>query len=352
MKTMARLVGRWTAAGLFAAAIYMQAAPAPAAGLGRSGVVFMYHRFGEDAYPATNTTIEQLDAHIAELTSGKYRVMPLEEIVRAVTRGSPLPDRAVGLSVDDAFLSVYENAWPRLHAAGLPFTLFVSTAAIDKGLAGYMTWDQIRELRDQGVSIGSQTASHPHLPTLSPEAQLKEMADAQARFEAELGQAPTLIAYPYGEASLETMAAARKAGFVAGLGQHSGVMDPSDPPYYLPRFALNEKYGAVTRVRLAANALPLPASDVLPENPMVDADANPPAFGFTVPADIRGLEGLACYGSSQGKLAIERLGVPGGETRIEVRMETPLPKGRTRINCTMPAREGRWRWFGKQFYVK
>lgn len=346
------LFRRWSAAVAVSLCLLMPDAPAVAAGLSKSGVVFMYHRFGEEKYAATNTTVEQLEAHIRELTGGKYRVMALDDMVDAIRRDSPLPDRAVALSVDDAFLSVYTEAWPRLKAAGLPFTLFIATASIDRKLPGYMSWDQVRELRDAGVAIGNQTHGHPHLPTLDRADALKEMTESQARFKAELGQAPSLIAYPYGEASLETMAAAKEAGFTAGLGQHSGVMDPTDPPFYLPRFAMNETYGDLTRLRLAANALPLPALDVLPEDPLVTEAANPPAIGFTVPAGIRGLEGLACYGSGQGKLSLERLGVPGGDTRIEVRLDTPLPQGRTRLNCTMPAANGRWRWFGKQFYVK
>lgn len=339
------------AGALLAAVAGAAAAPAWADGLSRSGVVFMYHRFGEDALPSTSTPLAQLDDHIKEFTSGPYRVMALDEMTDAVRRGSPLPDRAIAITVDDAFLSVYTEAWPRLKNAGLPFTLFVATQPIDARTPGYMSWDQIREMQAAGVAIGGHSVTHAHLPDLPLEAQLKEMTDAQARLKAELGEAPSLIAYPYGEASLETQAAARKAGFVAGFGQHSGVLDPSDPPYYLPRFALNEKYGAITRVRLAANAVALPARDVLPANPVIGPDNNPPAFGFTVPATIRGLESLACYSSHQGKLAIERLGVPGGETRIEVRMDGPLPAGRTRVNCTLPAADGRWRWFGKQFYV-
>jgi hypothetical protein len=44
---------------------------------------------------------------------------------------------------------------------------------------------------------------------------------------------------------------------------------------------------------------------------------------------------------------VERL----GDNRIEVRFMKPLPKSRTRLNCTLPAGEGRWYWFGYQFYV-
>ena len=38
-----------------------------------------------------------------------------------------------------------------------------------------------------------------------------------------------------------------------------------------------------------------------------------------------------------------------GKFRIEVRLEEKFPNARGRINCTMAAKDGRWRWFGKQF---
>ena len=70
-----------------------------------SAVVLMYHRFGESEYPSTNTSSEQLDAHIAELTSGAYNVMTLEDIVVKLKAGETLPDRTVGLSIDDGYLA-------------------------------------------------------------------------------------------------------------------------------------------------------------------------------------------------------------------------------------------------------
>jgi hypothetical protein len=50
--------------------------------------------------------------------------------------------------------------------------------------------------------------------------------------------------------------------------------------------------------------------------------------------------------SGQGRLALSRI----GERRFEGRPEQPLAAGRTRINCTLPAGGGRWRWFGTQLY--
>ena len=95
-------------------------APAAAGENPGSAVAIMYHRFGEDARPSTNIKLDQFHAHIAELTSGKYPVMPLGDIVAALRAGKPLPDRAVAITIDDAYRSVYTEAWPRLRKAG-PF---------------------------------------------------------------------------------------------------------------------------------------------------------------------------------------------------------------------------------------
>lgn len=329
---------------LAAAAVGAAAAGPPA---DNGAVVVMYHRFGDDRYPSTNIGIEQFEAHLQELRKDKYTVLALPEIVAALEEGRPLPERAVGISIDDAYLSVYEAAWPRLKAAGFPFTLFVATEPIDRGLESYMSWDQVRELaRSDLVTIGSQTRSHPHMPALSRAENLAELEESQARFRAELGRAPSLLAYPYGEFSQPVQAVAKQAGFAAAFGQHSGAVSRVSDRFALPRFAFNEDYGDMERFRLAVNALPLPVRDVTPQDNLLEADENPPLYGFTVLDPVDGLDALACYAGGRGQLDVETIG-----RRVEVRLEKALPPGRARINCTMGGPDGRWRWFGNQFYV-
>lgn len=312
-----------------------------------SAVVMMYHRFGESAHPSTNIGIEQFEAHLAELARPEYTVLPLPEIVARIRAGESLPDRTVGISIDDAYMSVYTEAWPRLRRAGFPFTLFVATEPVDRGTAGYMTWDRIREILKDGVTVGSQTRSHPHMPLLTPEQNAGELRDSNARFRAELGEAPTIIAYPYGEYSLAVGDAAREAGFTAGFGQHSGVLFPGADMFYLPRFAMNETFGDLSRFRLAANALPLRVRDVTPADPLLSENNNPPILGFTVTEEAAArLAGLNCYPSNQATARIVRLG-----PRVEVRLDSEFPPGRARINCTLMAESGRWHWYGLQFYV-
>ena len=331
---------------LLAALVWLSMGPLEVRAAGDSAVVIMYHRFNESKYPSTNTTPEQFAAHIKELKSGKYTVLPLPEIVDALKKKKPLPDRTIGLSIDDAFLSVFEQAWPRLREAGLPFTLFVATDPVDRGSSNYMSWSQIKTLMQAGVTIGSQTASHLHMANSSLERNRRDLEKSNARFAAMLGRKPDLIAYPYGETSRASAKLAEEIGFVAGFGQHSGAIGHTEDIFYLPRFAMNEKYGDLVRFRMAANALPLPATEVTPNDPLIGAN-NPPAFGFTLAVPLPGLDRLNCFSSHEGRVQTERLGA----TRFEIRMQAPMPSGRTRINCTLPGGDGRWRWLGRQFYV-
>jgi hypothetical protein len=207
-----------------------------------------------------------------------------------------------------------------------------------------MSWDQIRELKSSGVTIGSQTKSHKHLPVISLEDAKQEIDKANVRIKKEIGLRPDLFAYPYGEYNSSVRELIIDRGFKAAFTQSSGALHGHSDKFSLPRFALNERYGGIDRFRLVANALPLPVDDVLPTDPLLVE--NPPAFGFTVDKSVGSLRQLACFSSNEGELRLERLG-----RRIEARFNTMLPKGRSRVNCTLPGPNNRWRWFGVQFLV-
>lgn len=306
----------------------------------------MYHRFGEAAFPSTSVSVEQLDEHIRELQSGSYTVMPLAEMIDALRAGTPLPDRAVAITIDDAYRSVYDVAWPKFREAGLPFTVFVSTGGVDSGAPGLMTWDHLREMQKGGAAIEAHTVSHLHMADADIEENRSEVMESTLRIASEIGVKPRFFAYPYGEASDAVKGVVSAAGFDVAFGQQSGPLYPQADMLYLPRFPINMSFGGADRFRQVINTLPLALTDVLPANPTLEK--NPPNFGFTLPAKRGEADGIACYHSSFGRLTeMEKL----GDSRIEIRFAEPFPEGRNRINCTAPGPNGRWRWFGMQYYV-
>lgn len=328
-------------------AVGLTPSPSLSADDSASAVILLYHRFGEAEYPSTNIRPEQFEAHLNELAAGDYRVLPLEDIVAALREGKTLPDRTVAITIDDAYASVFEVARPLLKTYGMPYTLFVSTQTVDQYSPGYMTWDQLRTLRDEGATIGHHSVSHLHLVEAARDEITAEIAQASQRFRVELGFVPKLFAYPYGEFGLRERGIVAVAGFSAAFGQYSGVALSTGDPFTLPRFALNEHYGDMERFRMIANALPLGLENISPADPVL-AD-NPPQFSFTLAPGADALSGLACY-SSHATGATPLVNGPDGAVRLEI--GTPFPEGRGRINCTAQAADDRWHWAGIPIYVK
>jgi hypothetical protein len=251
--------------------------------------------------------------------------------------------------MDDAYRSIYTQAFPRLVAAHLPFTVFVATDAVGQ-VAGAMTWDELREMEAAGVTIGAHGAAHAHMAFAGRGSDGEDLARMTQTFLAELGHVPKLFAYPYGEYSSDLVAMIKGAGYVAAFGQHSGVAVAGEDMFTLPRFALNEHYGDPDRFRTVVDALPLPVSELLPDDMLLQPDsgsANPPAIGFTVADSVGRLDGLACYASDGAAVQLDVL----GGRRVEVRLDRPFPPGRSRLNCTLPTADGSFRWLGIPFLV-
>src|SRR5207237_9839359 len=73
----------------------------------------------------SNTPPDRFDAHPSFVVR-RYRVGPLD----ALARGAP-GDRAVVITFDDGYASVYANAFPRLRRLGLPATVYLTTDVVD-----------------------------------------------------------------------------------------------------------------------------------------------------------------------------------------------------------------------------
>ncbi len=309
-------------------------------------VVLMYHRFGEDSLASTNIRLEQFDAHLEILSSSRYQVVPLDDVVDAMIADGELPENAVAITVDDVSSTILEHAFTRLQEKGFPFTVFVNTDSVGRTNRS-LSWDDVRMLRDAGVQIGAHSDTHEHMVMMDNGAVLDDMVRMTSVFIRELGSTPRIFAYPFGEYSDELVQMVKDAGFIAAFGQHSGVVSTTTDPFKLPRFALNERYGEIERFASILESYPLPVTDLVPDDMLVAAnEANPPAIGFTIPDEVGALDRLNCFASHGGDARIEFLG-----RRVEVRIDTPFPVGRSRVNCTIPYDPGGFRWLGIPFLV-
>ena len=326
--------------------IYLNISISYASNIKNSAVVFMYHKFGVSKYPSTSVTIDQFETHLNEFTKDKYSLQSIEYIIDTIINDGDLPLNSIGISIDDADKSFYEIAWPKFKEKNIPVTLFVNTSTIHENNKNYLNWDQIRELRDEGVSIGAHSHSHYHMSDLTIEEVRKEIEISNNIFLKELGNIPALFAFPYGETNQKIINLLKEYKFKVAFGQHSGVINETSNFYYLPRFSLNERYGEIDRVKFAANAKGLGIYDFIPTDPSIKD--NPPFIGFSL-LDEKLTPSIDCFiFDSKGEVGKELFKF---NERIEIRLKRKLTSGRSRINCTARGNDGLWRWFGHQFYL-
>jgi peptidoglycan/xylan/chitin deacetylase (PgdA/CDA1 family) len=317
-----------------------------ASNIKNSAVVFMYHKFGVSKYPSTSVKIEQFDEHLKEFSKSKYSVESVEFIIDTIINDGDLPENTIGISIDDADKSFYEVGWPKFKEMGFPVTLFVNTSTIHENNKNYLNWDQIRELMNEGVSIGAHSHSHYHMADLSIDEIKQEIEISNNIFLKELGSIPPLFAFPYGEANEEIINLLKEYKFKVAFGQHSGVINETSNLYYLPRFSLNERYAEIDRVKFAANAKGLGIYDFIPTDPSISE--NPPYIGFSL-LDEKLVPSIDCFVfDSKGQVEKELFKF---NERIEIRLKRKLTEGRSRVNCTAKGSDNQWRWFGHQFYL-
>lgn len=191
-------------------------------------LVLCYHAVSPSWPSELAVKPEALRAQLRSLLDRGYRPVTFTEA--ALARGGE--EKLLAATFDDAFLSVFEHGRPVLAELGVPGTLYVPTNFPGSGVPfplpeaawigseheaelAVMSWDQVRQLRDEGWEIGSHTCSHPWLTEIS-EAQLgEELVRSKASCEEQLREPTRSIAYPYGDHDERVVAATARAGYEA-----------------------------------------------------------------------------------------------------------------------------------------
>ena len=133
----------------------------------------------------------------------------------------------------------------------------------------------------------------------------------------------------------------KNLGYTA-FGQHSGGISSLQDRAALPRFPVAEAYAEMSAFRTKAFSLAMP---VLKQEPVEPVTSNKrPELTITLAPSSANLDQLACYFGSQ-KMKVQWL-EPG--KRFQIQAETDLPSGRSRYNCTAPAKKsGRYFWYSQ-----
>ena len=305
----------------------------------------MYHRFDENKYPSTNIQMDVFKNQIKIIKDSKYNFYDPKDLEKNfhITK----INKKILITIDDAFSSFYEVAWPYLKKEEIPFILFVSTEAVGKN--GYMTWDQIEELeKETNVYIGNHSHTHKYLVDLKNEDFINDIDTASSIFNKKLGYNPTFFSYPFGEYSSYIKKYISK-NFKFSFGQHSGVIDNNKDRHELPRFPINEKYGNLKRFKFLINLNPLQYKSLDPVEKYLTNNNNPPKFLVEFFDEQKNIHTINCFSDEGDKW--EKSNIYFDQKKLKLIFREKFKFRRGRINCSLND-NGIWRWFGVQFSVK
>ena len=259
----------------------------------------------------------------------------------------PKTNKEILITIDDAYLSFYDEAWPYLKKNKIPFILFVSTEPVGK--KGYMTWSQIREVESKSfAAIGHHSHTHKYLIDDTNDLFVEDINKANKIFLKELGYIPSLFSYPFGEYS-KFMRNYISQNFSHAFGQHSGVIDVNKNKFELPRFPINENYGDLKRFSSILNSFPLEYEKLFPDEKKLNSKTNPPKFKVKFFKEQQNLEKINCYSNELNKW--EKSNINFENLILTIKFRGPFDPRRGRINCSLND-NGKWRWFGVQFPIQ
>lgn len=313
-----------------------------------SATAFMYHRFAQNTFPSTNITIEQFKAQLDYLEKNNYNIWKFSKIVKYLQDNKKLPKKTVSLTIDDAYISIYNHAYKLLKEKGFDFTVFVNTNPVDNGSKNFMSWEQMRQLQDHGAEFLNHSLSHDYL--LQKKGETKEEAKsrikneilkAQKRLEEELGKpAIKILAYPFGEYDLQTKKILKELGFI-GVSQTSGPLGKYTDLLAIKRFPMSENYAKMPDFILKLNSHEFPIKSTSHISPIL-VDKNLPTLKIELEKKINN---ISCFLSSGEKINIKWL----DNTSFEVSSSKAIEKRREHYTCTAPAKDGAWYWYSHLF---
>jgi len=167
--------------------------------------ILMYHRVSNvppdaDVYRIDLTVVpEMFRAHMQYLEDEGYHTISLYQLHDALLRGTPLPPKPVVLTFDDGYTDHFTTVFPTLKEFGMTATFFVITGYVDANNPDYLSWAQVGEMAEAGMSMEPHTKSHLGLIGRGNDFLVYEVLGSFESMAAHTGIVPRMFAYPGGD---------------------------------------------------------------------------------------------------------------------------------------------------------
>lgn len=173
--------------------------------------VYGYHRLVQNSRQGQfDFTIGDFENHLAVLKEHGIKSVTNEKLTYHKSSGLST-DKMVMITFDDGYASDYDAALPVLIKNGFLGTFFITVSHVNR--PEYLSWDAIRELKNEGMSVQSHSFNHVFLSHLKYNEIINEMKKSKDSLEGQLGSEIEYIAVPGGRVSNQVIKAAAEVGY-------------------------------------------------------------------------------------------------------------------------------------------
>ncbi len=226
-------------------------------------LIFCYHRLVDKIrYPGTEITPAAFEAEMKQLKDAGITVISMQDLLAWKRGEKNIPPRCAVVTFDDGWKSQYEVGWPIMKKFGYPFTMFIYTEGVRGGSLGggeAITWEQLADMRDNGVDIQAHTATHQDLreghnimlaapggkrtrtKLTGPQYEQwvhNEVVGCKQLLEQRLGIKVNCFAVPFGSYNEHVKEIARNAGYEAMFTVYGQPITFTSPNDSLGRYAI------------------------------------------------------------------------------------------------------------------
>ena len=202
--------------------------------------ILTYHKITERREFGINTVHPaSFENQMRSLREAGYQTVTFDDISKGT-----IPDKAIIITFDDGYTSVYDKAFPILKSLDFKAVVFIISGYIgrentwDANLAGitfsHLDASQIKLLSQENFEIGSHGVSHRALPYLREPQIVYELEKSREELSGLIEKPVRTIAYPFGIQNKSVQEMAANAGYQFGCINLWGGRN--DVPLCLRRF--------------------------------------------------------------------------------------------------------------------
>lgn len=218
--------------------------------------ILMYHYLstppaGADAIRRDlSVSPERFEEQLRYLREAGYTSISLHDLALALEIGWPLPPKPIILTFDDGYRDAYTEALPLLQRYGFTATFFLITAPIDQDHPEYLTWDQVREMAQAGMSIEAHGYTHMDLRGKPVDYIIWQVLGSKEAIESRTGKTVRFFCYPSGQYDEPVVRVLRSAHYWGAVTVKTGVEQRSGHLFELERLRIRGGYDLAAFVNL------------------------------------------------------------------------------------------------------